>query len=49
MDTGVTLDIDHQPRPYQALDIGADEYWLPGELITIYLPLITRKTIVSIK
>ena len=42
VDTGVTLDIDHQPRPYEEPDIGADEYWPPGVLKTIFLPLITR-------
>ena len=42
IDAGVALDIDYQPRPYQAPDIGADEYWPPDALKTIYLPLITR-------
>lgn len=42
VDAGVPLDFDYQPRPYQAPDIGADEYWPAGTLKTIYLPLITR-------
>lgn len=42
VDAGVARDIDGQPRPYQAPDIGADEYWPPGVLKYIYLPLTTR-------
>jgi hypothetical protein len=42
VDTGVTSDIDHHPRPYQEPDIGADEYWPPGALKFIYLPVVTR-------
>lgn len=42
VDAGVTNDIDFHPRPYQAPDIGADEYWPPGALKFIYLPLIMR-------
>ena len=42
VDAGVTNDIDHHPRPYQEPDIGADEYWPPGALKFIYLPVITR-------
>ena len=42
VDAGVTSDIDHHPRPYQEPDIGADEYWPPGALKFIYLPVITR-------
>jgi parallel beta-helix repeat protein len=42
IDAGVTSDIDNQPRPYQAPDIGADEYWPPGALNYIYLPLVIR-------
>jgi hypothetical protein len=38
----VTNDIDHHPRPYQEPDIGADEYWPPGALKFIYLPIVTR-------
>lgn len=36
----VRTDIDHQPRPYQLPDLGADEYWPPGTLREIHLPLI---------
>ena len=42
VDAGVTNDIDFHPRPYQAPDIGADEYWPPGALKFIYLPIIIR-------
>jgi hypothetical protein len=38
---GVTTDIDGQPR-FGVPDLGADEYWAPGLLKHIYLPLITR-------
>jgi hypothetical protein len=44
VDAGVTTDIDHQPRPYQIPDLGADEYWPPGVLKHIYLPLILRSS-----
>ena len=44
LDAGVVSsvghDIDGQPRPYQAPDLGADEFWPPGEIKFIYLPLI---------
>jgi hypothetical protein len=42
VDAGVTSDIDHNPRPYQEPDIGADEYWPPGALKFINLPIIIR-------
>jgi hypothetical protein len=42
IDAGVTTDIDFHPRPYQAPDIGADEYWPPGALKFIYLPLVMK-------
>jgi hypothetical protein len=42
IDAGVTTDIDFHPRPYQAPDLGADEYWPPGMLTFIYLPLVTK-------
>jgi hypothetical protein len=42
IDAGVTRDIDMQPRPNQVPDIGADEYWPPGALKYIYLPLIMK-------
>jgi parallel beta-helix repeat protein len=38
----VRVDIDHQHRPYQAPDLGADEYWPPGVLKHIYLPLLLK-------
>jgi hypothetical protein len=42
VDTGLRIDIDHEPRPYQAPDLGADEYWPPGTLNHLYLPLVLR-------
>jgi hypothetical protein len=42
IDAGVSKDIDNQPRPYQAPDIGADEYWPPGVIKYIYLPLVMK-------
>jgi len=42
VDTGVRTDVDNEPRPYQTPDLGADEYWPPGALKRIYLPLIVR-------
>jgi hypothetical protein len=42
MDVALIVDIDHQPRPYLAPDLGADEYWPPGVLKHSYLPLIVR-------
>ena len=39
---GVIDDIDHQPRPNQAPDLGADEYWPPGVLKYAYLPLVVK-------
>jgi hypothetical protein len=38
---GVTTDIDGQPRS-AIPDLGADEYWAPGALKYIFLPLISR-------
>jgi hypothetical protein len=39
---GVPLDIDQQPRPYRAPDLGADEYW-PGDAPWhFYLPLVLQ-------
>jgi len=40
--TGLIGDIDGQPRPYQAPDLGADEYWPPGVLKHAYLPLAIK-------
>jgi parallel beta-helix repeat protein len=42
VDAGVNHDIDPQPRPYLAPDLGADEYWPPGVLKHVYLPLVLR-------
>lgn len=42
VDAGVIADIDHQPRPYLAPDLGADEYWPPGALKRVYLPVVVR-------
>jgi hypothetical protein len=42
VDAGVTTDIDLQPRPYLAPDLGADEYWPPGVLKRVFLPLVER-------
>lgn len=41
IDAGVTVDYDHEPR-FGDPDLGADEYWAPGVLRRIYLPLIIR-------
>ena len=44
MDKGVNAavrtDIDHQMCPYQAPDLGADEFWPPGMPKYVYLPLV---------
>jgi hypothetical protein len=42
VDAGVTADIDFHPRPYLLPDLGADEYWPPGTLRFIHLPLVMR-------
>jgi len=42
VDAGVTTDIDLQPRPYLVPDLGADEYWPPGVLKRVFLPLVER-------
>ena len=39
---GVYSDIDGQPRPSELPDFGADEYWPPGSLKYVYLPVIFR-------
>jgi hypothetical protein len=39
---GVYSDIDRQPRPSGLPDLGADEYWPPGSLKYVYLPIILR-------
>jgi hypothetical protein len=40
---GVLNDIDGQPRPLQAPDLGADEYWAPGYPKLIYLPVVSSQ------
>ncbi|MGQ9627417.1 MAG: right-handed parallel beta-helix repeat-containing protein [Anaerolineae bacterium] len=40
--SGVHNDMDNEPCPYQQYDLGADEYWPPGVLQYIYLPLILK-------
>jgi parallel beta-helix repeat protein len=42
VDAGVASDIDSQPRPYQAPDLGADEYWPASVLKRVYLPALLR-------
>ncbi|MGD9101419.1 MAG: right-handed parallel beta-helix repeat-containing protein, partial [Anaerolineae bacterium] len=44
LDAGVSIDADYEPRPYQAPDLGADEYWPPGTLERLYLPIVTCRT-----
>jgi len=39
---GVLNDIDGEPRLYPVPDLGADEYWPPGALRRIYLPVVLR-------
>jgi parallel beta-helix repeat protein len=39
---GVMTDIDNEPRFGQNPDLGADEYWAPGQLKRIYLTLVLR-------
>lgn len=41
-DAGVPDDIDQFPRPYQAPDLGADEYWPRSALKWIYAPAIRK-------
>ena len=42
IEAGVKTDIDFHPRPYLTPDLGSDEYWPPGTLKFIYLPLVLR-------
>ena len=42
VNAGVMNDFEHQPRPCQAPDLGADEYWPPGVLKRVYLPRVMR-------
>jgi len=41
IDAGVRTDMDREPR-FGTPDLGADEYWAPGALQSIYLPLVVR-------
>ena len=43
VNAGVTTDIDGEPRLGHTPDLGADEYWPPGALRRLYLPLILRR------
>ena len=40
--TSVSTDIDDEPR-FGIPDLGADEYWAPGVLKRVYLPLVVRQ------
>jgi hypothetical protein len=40
--TDVSTDIDGEPRFPGQVDLGADEYWAPGALKCIYLPLVVK-------
>ncbi len=40
--TSVSTDIDDEPR-FGIPDLGADEYWAPGVLKRVYLPLVVRR------
>ncbi len=46
LDRGVVaeggMDLDREPRPTHMPDIGADEYWPPGVLKRVHLPLVQR-------
>jgi hypothetical protein len=42
VNAGVYIDMDNQPRFYNLFDVGADEYWAPGALKQVYLPLIVK-------
>lgn len=42
VDTNIAFDIDSEPRFPGQVDLGADEYWAPGALKRIYLPLVVR-------
>jgi hypothetical protein len=44
VDAGVRTDVDGEPRPYLVPDLGADEYWPPGALQRLYLPLVLRQS-----
>jgi hypothetical protein len=40
VDTSVTSDIDGEPRFAGEVDLGADEYWVPGSFNYLFLPLV---------
>lgn len=42
IDVGVRRDMDYEPR-LGTPDLGADEYWAPGALTYVYVPLILRE------
>ncbi|CAG0935074.1 hypothetical protein TFLX_03899 [Thermoflexales bacterium] len=42
VNTGLNVDIDPEPRPYLAPDLGADEYWPPDALHKVYLPVALK-------
>ncbi len=37
---GLVSDFDFQPRPYLTPDLGADEYWPPGQLALLFIPIV---------
>lgn len=39
---GDRTDLEREPRPHGMPDMGADEYWPPGVLKGVYLPLVQR-------
>jgi hypothetical protein len=43
VNAGITIDIDKEPRLGEP-DLGADEYWAPGALKRVFLPLAVRQT-----
>ena len=43
LSTGAAIDVDGEPRAYgSAPDLGADEYWSPGALKRVYVPIAVR-------
>jgi hypothetical protein len=40
--SGIRRDIDMEPRPYGAYDLGADEFWPAGILKRLYLTFFLR-------
>lgn len=41
LSTAVRFDIDNQPR-FGVADLGVDEYWAPGQLEWVFLPIVAR-------